>query len=133
MIELDYAFLADYAAVQDSKLTVVGASFTQLRVPELPVQFMLHIAGRVRCSPDISEAPLHLTITPPDESYRIEADVSLGVPPDSVPYGSPPGTVGLLFAVGAPMPLPVSGLYEVTIDIEGVRVRTLRFEAIEGQ
>ena len=49
MLDLDYAFLADYATIQNGTLTAVGASLTSLEVDSLPSVAMFSFAGRLRC------------------------------------------------------------------------------------
>jgi hypothetical protein len=45
--ELDYAFLAEYAAVSPhGTLTAVGASFTRVAYPSFPAQQLMAVAGR---------------------------------------------------------------------------------------
>ena len=52
MAELDYAFLADYATISEGRLTAVGASFTHVFVPQLPVEISFAVAGRLRVRED---------------------------------------------------------------------------------
>ena len=66
MLELDYAFLADFATIQDGTLTVVGASFTRMVVTEYPTFALLGVAGRIRCDePDRNTINVTLRITSP--------------------------------------------------------------------
>lgn len=75
MLELDYAFLADFATIQDGTLTVVGASFTRMVVTEYPTFALLGVAGRIRCDePDRNTINVTLRITSPGaEPTTIEA------------------------------------------------------------
>lgn len=116
MIELDYAFLADYAAVQNGKLTVVGASFTDLLVSELPSETMLSVAGRVRCAVEVPSVGIKIEVSPPNDDYRITAELELGDLHLQADYGE---KRGVLFAVQLSLSLPTTGLYEVSIDVDG--------------
>ena len=75
MLEFDYAFLADFATIQDGTLTVVGASFTRMVVTEYPTFALLGVAGRIRCDePDRNTINVTLRITSPGaEPTTIEA------------------------------------------------------------
>ena len=127
MAVLDYAFLADYAAVEGGKLNVLGASFTEVRVGGFPAQQQLFVAGRVRGSITESSPELKLTVTSPDESFRIEGVVELSV--DGLePYFE--DRVGLLFAIGVPVPLNAPGLYVVQVDVNDLESRTLKFTTV---
>ena len=77
MIELDYAFLAEYATIQDNKLTTIGASFTRMQVLTIPTEATLSVAGRIRTPSDIDELTLHVRATPPDQSYQLDGSLAL--------------------------------------------------------
>lgn len=126
MIELDYAFLADYAAVQEGKLTVVGASFTRIRVSAVPSLLNLSIAGRLRTSVDVHAVSMKLAIEPPENQFRIEAGLELKDGGNS--YAD---KQGILFAAQMALPIPALGFYTVTLDIGGTTGidRVLKFEA----
>lgn len=123
--ELDYAFLAEFAKVDRGLLTVMGASYTHVFFPKLPVTHMLYVAGRIRA--DVDEAPiLSLKATSPGKRYEINFEMVPTGLGELRPYN---GEVGILFAVAGPIPLIEAGLYQVYIDLDGVKVRTLAFEA----
>lgn len=126
MAELDYAYLADFAAVQEGKLNAIGASFTFVRVHQVPAIHTLFIAGRVRAGIEDGDVPISVQITPPDESYKIDMGGFLNAGPDAIPYGD--GKVGLLFVVNAQLPLVATGLYTVIVSVEGNVARRLAFE-----
>jgi hypothetical protein len=44
MAELDYAFIAEFAKVENEKLTAVGASYLEVRTPAFPVQHSFSVA-----------------------------------------------------------------------------------------
>jgi len=46
--ELDYAYLAEFAKVENNSLTAVGASYTHVEADRLPVIHTVYVAGRVR-------------------------------------------------------------------------------------
>lgn len=130
MIELDYAFLADYAAIQESKLTAVGASFTRMMVREMPGQVMLSVAGRVRVSTDIDELNLAVRATAPDQTYQLDGTLTISDLKHLAEYGE--GKRGAMFALQFNLPLTTFGTYVIEVDIletEGVD-RILKFEAV---
>lgn len=124
MLELDYAFLAEYATVKDGSLTTVGGSYTHVVVDALPTDHLLSLAGRVRASEDVEPFKVSLTIEAPEGAYRIGMDTTLSRSASSRPYD---GKVGILFAATTLMPLPSEGLYWVTVMLEDEPVRRLGF------
>lgn len=125
--DLDYAFLAEYAKVEaQGTLTVVGASFTRLRVPTLPAAIPLAVAGRLRVA--TGETPVQLRVVfsgPSDASPRI--DVETEIPAEGAePYD---GRLGLLFAIGTNWPIQEYGIFSIEISLDGSLVRTLKFHA----
>lgn len=130
MAELDYAFLAEYAKVSEGLLTSVGASYTFVRATQLPLQYTLVVAGRVRTT--IEHRPrLGFAFESPGAQYNIRVEAEMGTE-DARPYG-PEGTVGILFVASAPIVLTDFGLYVVTLELDGEHARTLRFEVESGR
>lgn len=126
MAELDYAYLADFATVQEGKLSAIGASFTHIAAVTFPSALQTSIAGRVRTSLNEGPIALGVKITPPGGEYEIEFSGMLS-PGDTIrPYAG--DRLGVLFAFNAGIPLPSAGLYEVTLSIEGQTVRRLAFD-----
>lgn len=123
--ELDYAYLADFAQVSDGKITSVGASFTHVRTIQFPTAFPLSVAGRIRVPKTVETVALSIDISPESGDYNIHFDGLLETK-EARPYGD---KVGLLFAFSTQALLPAAGLYLVKISIEGVLVRTLKFDA----
>src|SRR5699024_3870914 len=79
MAELDYAFLADYAVVENGRLTAVGASFTHLQVPSLPFQKSLSAALRVRVPAAASTFDLKIELRAPENAWVLGADLPVDV------------------------------------------------------
>ncbi|MFB9776350.1 DUF6941 family protein [Brevibacterium otitidis] len=125
MAELDYAFLADYATISEGRLTAVGASFTHVFVPQLPVEISFAVAGRLRVRED-EEAP-ELKVRFAAEESNFEATVSGVVhrSPESLPYD---GKVGILFTLAAGVPVAYEGLVQVEIFVNGEHQRYLAYE-----
>ncbi|WP_174721948.1 DUF6941 family protein [Actinomyces qiguomingii] len=137
MLELDYAFLAEYASIQDGNLTTVGGSFTRLVTPQLPVQAFLAVAGRIRCDePQRETVDVTIRITSPgDDQLKIEATNRLDASETThAPYDG--HKRGIIFAAQIGVPLIEAGTYTVEVDIdetEGVD-RVLKFEVVtEGR
>lgn len=136
MLELDYAFLADFATIQDGRLTVVGASFTRMVVTEYPTFALLGVAGRIRCDePDRNTINVTLRITSPGvEPTTIEAINAL----DASEKTNPPYDKhrrGIVFAVQVNLPVLEEGTHTVEVDLDetdGVD-RTLKFEVLRPQ
>ena len=136
MLELDYAFLADFATIQDGTLTVVGASFTRMVVTEYPTFALLGVAGRTRCDePDRNTINVTLRITSPGaEPTTIEAVNALDASEKANhPYDK--HRRGIVFAVQVNLPVLEEGTYTVEVDLDetdGVD-RTLKFEVLRPQ
>jgi hypothetical protein len=131
MAELDYAFLAEYAKVEAGKLTVVGASFHDIRPPSLPVHHLLFVAGRVRAPEDTETIGIRIRINPPGSDVNVVVDGTVTVGDD--PATRYDGKVGVLFTAGVPVPLAAEGLCEIFVDIDEVEQRRLAFEVIAPQ
>ena len=125
--ELDYAYLADYAAVEGGRLTAVGASFTHVQTATLPVVKMLSVAGRVRTSDDSEGFRLGVMLRSPDGEWALGFDGFVDAA-GARPYD---GKKGVLFALQTSVTLTTAGLYTVDISIEGQPVRTLKFDVTE--
>lgn len=125
MAELDYAFVAEYAKVeQGGSLTSVGASYTHLTVPSLPVQHLLCVAGRIRAGVD--ELPeIGVEIQSPGGNFKLGINM---VTTDVSGYRPYDGKIGLLFAANTFIPILVAGLYEVHIAVDGSLARRLAFD-----
>lgn len=131
MLDLDYAFLADYAAIQEGKLTTVGASFTRMRVPVVPTQAFFAVAGRIRCDePDRQDVGIRIRVVGPgDEPLTVEAENRLDISETTnPPYDA--HRRGTIFALQVGLPILVAGTYSVSIDLEDTEGidRLLRFE-----
>jgi hypothetical protein len=131
MLELDYAFLAEYASIQGSHLTAVGASFTRMEAQEMPLQAFFAVAGRIRCDePERESINLTVRVTSPgEEPLRIEATNQLDASEATVrPYCG--HKRGVVFALQMALPLMETGTYAVEVDIDGTEGvdRVLKFE-----
>ncbi|MCG7432459.1 hypothetical protein MHK71_08080 [Kocuria indica] len=122
--ELDYAFLAEYARVEDDGLTAVGASYTQVAVATLPVTYTIYVAGRFRTPQNADPFSVAVTFDPGDDQSRVQLQTTMDPQREGRPYA---GKTGVTFAVGFPVHLPNPGLYEVRIELNEVMVRRLAF------
>ncbi|MDP9904546.1 DUF6941 family protein [Arthrobacter bambusae] len=129
MAELDYAFLAEFAKVENNQLTVVGASYTHVYTGSLPANHILYVAGRVRSTEGEEPPVLGIKFRSPAEGLEIGVDSSLTAE-EARPYA---GKIGLTFAVGLGVPLMTEGLYEVYVELDGVEVRRLAFDLALGE
>lgn len=132
MLELDYAFLADFATIQDGKLTTVGGSFTKLIASEFPSQALIAVAGRVRCDePEVDVIPVTVRVMSPDDvGMTVEATTELDASEERhAPYEG--HRRGIVFALQMNLPILSAGVYTVEIDLEGTDGvdRTLKFRA----
>lgn len=127
--ELDYAFLADYAQVQNDKLTVVGASFTQMFTPSFPADLNFFIAGRIRVPEQEHFFELDLRVQMPnvagEDPFTITMNGHNMADPNAHRYD---GKYGMLFTAGISAPAFTEGLVEVLVDINGEQVRRLAFD-----
>lgn len=125
MAELDYAFLADHAQVENGRLFVTGASFTHVQTGGFPSGLRMSVAGRIRAEESSDSTDVVIDITSPgDDGYKLEMAATISDSDGVRPYD---GKVGRLFAFGTDLPIPVEGLYEVNISVDGVHARRLAF------
>lgn len=124
MAELDYAFLADYATIQDGKLTAVGASFVQLRAP-LPFIRAITVAGRIRTPQDAGDIELSAEFEAPGDTPVFRSSTTLSHSVSSQRYAD---KVGILFVVTQQLRFTETGLCAVRLRLDGEDVRTLKFE-----
>lgn len=125
MAELDYAYLADYAQIENGKISALGASYTHAIVPALPTGWSTTVVGRVRVPEDAEPVLLRIELTPPDDSFKLQYEGMLEQQPGFRPYR---GLVGLLFTVTAQVPLPAVGLYRFNVWLDDMHVRELAFD-----
>lgn len=125
MAELDYAYLADYAQIENGKVSALGASYTHAIVPALPTAWSTTVVGRVRVLQGAEPAMLRIQINPPDDSFELQYEGLLEQQPGFRPYR---GRVGLLFTVTAQVPLPAVGLYRFNVWLDDQHVRELAFD-----
>lgn len=125
MAELDYAYLADYAQIENGKISALGASYTHAIVPTLPVGWMTSVVGRIRASEDEAPPTVRIAINPPGETYQLNFESIIPRSPDVRPYQ---GKVGLLFTVTAQIPLNAAGLYTFDLFVNDEHARKLAFE-----
>ncbi|MGO9382181.1 MAG: DUF6941 family protein [Mycobacterium sp.] len=130
MAELDYAFIAEFAKVENGKLTAVGASYIDVRPPVLPAPHTLSVAGRIRAPEDTKAVGLTIRVNPPGNAMNMVVDWQMEPGPETVPYD---GKIGVLFAVSAAILLTTEGLCEVFIDVDKVRQRRLAFRVVAPQ
>lgn len=126
MADLDYAFLADYAAVENGRLTAVGASYTHATVARLEGGWVTAVAGRLRTKVGAEPVQLNIVIGPESGIYSFRFEDELRPDEQARPYGE--GTIGVLFASLFTLPILVAGMYKCDVYFDGVLVRTLRFE-----
>jgi len=125
VIELDYAYLADYATVADGKLSAIGASFTHAKVAPGVESMNLSLAGRFRAPEDTTGARVQVEVQGPGDRFNVKADAVIEVTNPGRPYG---GKIGILFAFNLTIPVVGTGLYVVTLYLEGEQVRRLAFD-----
>lgn len=126
MAELDYAFLADFAQVENGRLTAVGASFTHAQVDSLNQGWIMSVAGRVRTTEGAAPVGLRIEVGPESEFFMLRFEDELVPDAKARAYGS--GTVGVLFAALVSLPLMTGGLYVCRVFLDDVLVRRLAFE-----
>jgi hypothetical protein len=122
MAELDYAFIAEFAKVENGKLTAVGASYIDVRPPVFPAAHSLSVAGRIRAPEGTDAIDLRVRIIPPGNAMNIALQWSMQPGPETVPYD---GKIGVLFAVSAGIAFVAEGLCEIFVDIDNVQQRRL--------
>jgi hypothetical protein len=129
MAELDYAFIAEFAKVENGKLTAVGASYLEVRTPAFPVQHSFSVAGRIRAPEDTTAIALLIRINPPG-NMNIVVNGTLTPDAETVRYD---GKLAVLFAATTSMTLVGPGLCEIFVDIDGQQQRRLAFNIVAPQ
>jgi len=125
MAELDYAYLADYAQIENGKISALGASYTHAVIETLPATWMTSIVGRVRSSEDEGPVVLRIEVNPPSDGYKMRFEGEVPKTSDMRPYR---GKVGLLFTVTAQIPMAETGLYTFDVFVNDEHARRLAFE-----
>jgi hypothetical protein len=130
MPDLDYAFIAEYARVDPGgKLTAIGASYTEVPVPQLPVSHLLSVAGRIRSTLESEPARLRVVLKPPGGNVSLSLESELRPGADLRPYDG--DKVGIVFALTTVVPLTTPGLCEVRLFLDDQEVRLLMFEVTQ--
>jgi hypothetical protein len=124
-VELDYAYLAEFAQVSNGKITAVGASFTHVSASAFPLHFAVSVAGRIRVSKETETVALSIGVSPESGEYKVDFDGLLSTS-GSRPYGE---KIGILFALTTQVFVPRPGVYEFKISLEGAPARDLKFQA----
>jgi hypothetical protein len=111
MAELEFAFLAEYVRLDaGGTWSALGAGFTTIWASALPAQQIFSVAGRLVLDPDEESASVQISITGPDEAFRIVSQALV------TPRGGPlfdtdeDGRVPVTFASGGVLALPSLGL-----------------------
>lgn len=123
-IELDYAYLAEFAQVSDGKITAVGASFTHVSASVFPLHFAVSVAGRIRVSNETESVALSVAVAPESGEYKVDFDGLLSTG-GSRHYGE---KIGILFALTTQVFVPRPGVFEFLISLEGAAARKLKFQ-----
>lgn len=123
-VELDYAYLAEFAQVSNGKITAVGASFTHVSASTFPLHFAVSVAGRIRANKEIETVSLSIEVSPESGEYKVDFDGLLSTS-GSRPYGD---KIGILFALTTQVFVPRPGVYEFKISLEGTSARDLKFQ-----
>lgn len=128
MAELDYAFLAEYATVQNGTLTAVGGSFINIR-GQVPFHRSLAVAGRIRASEDTAEFEVSVEFKMPGSDPALQV---AGMVTPSVADHAYDGKLAVLFVVNQTIAFAEPGLAVVEIRIDGDHARTLKFDVLDS-
>lgn len=128
--ELDYAFLAEFAKIDNGTLNVVGASFTQVDATSFPGMLELSVAGRVRRLENDEPPLLSIRFFADQEAGElVSMERVLEDEENAVRYA---GKIASVFVLRGPLYLAEAGLYKCEISLNGEVVRTLAFEALQA-
>lgn len=127
MTELDYAFVAEFAKVDGGKLTAIGASYMEVRVPSFPYHHVVAVAGRIRAEREADPFPFKVSFNAPGGNAELVLEGTID--PQSSPhvYGE---TAAVLFSVTNTVLMTEPGLCEIFIYINGEEVRRLAFDVL---
>lgn len=126
MAELDYAFIADSAQVEQGRLFVLGGSFTHVRASGFPSSLQAAVAGRVRTRVGTGPVEIGVSISPPGDKYKINLQGLIQEDSNARPYDG--DKIGILFAVTFDIPLVSAGLYTLELNVDGEHARRLAFD-----
>jgi hypothetical protein len=122
--ELEYAVLADFAAVDDQgALTVVGAHRAAFTVVGTPNQHVVCVGGRLFLARREPPALLSLGAVTPEGEVPVVAQW----PVEARPGPLVDGRLAVSFAATLVAPVPAGGEYALTLSVNGELVRRLPF------
>ncbi len=124
--ELDYAFLAGYAAIRNGSLTALDASFTEMRVPQTQQKIEFSLAGRIRADAQAQAVPLRIEVVLPGDYAVAVVDVALPTS-NAVRYD---GKAGVMFSFRFNLPAVNLGLHVIRVSVDGGTPRELKFDLI---
>ena len=112
-MDIEYAVLADYVDIVNSKLYQMGGGWDITTVAAMPASLRLGVALGVRLGWDETDRPVPVTIVVENddgqEFLRVEGTLQV-----SRPEGLPPGSTQLSqIAANLPLTVPVAGGYRV--------------------
>lgn len=127
MAELDYAYLADYARIQEGTITAVGASFTHMFTSRFPTQADVALAGRVRVVAGEKDPELEIVVASVKNDVTMTVTGVIAPGPQTFVYD---GKQGILFTLNIVVPMSEPDLVTVDVMLNGEKVRRLAFEML---
>ncbi len=125
--ELDYAFLASYAAIRDGSLTALDASFTVMAFQRMGSIVHFSLAGRIRADEQAQSVPMKVELFMPGDPIPVRASIDIDLSTEGAARYD--GKLGLLFALQFDAPVTAEGLCQVRILIDNEEARVLKFDA----
>lgn len=130
MAELDYAFLADFASIQEGRLTAVGGSFTHMDVPMLPTRVEFSLAARVRVLEEEEPVELEVRISAPQSNSNLSVTGQVAAGPHARVYD---GKKGILVTFKAELLITYEELVTVDVVVNGQHARRLAFDVVVAE
>ncbi|HDS73989.1 MAG TPA: hypothetical protein ENN56_00460 [Firmicutes bacterium] len=129
-MDLEFAFLCDYADLGNNKLHAMGIGIDTLyleSVPSLHPGFVAVVSIRFQRT-EIGEKPSNLVIMGPDGEIVAKADGTL-----SVKSGHGPGNTSIHRLIVALRPIPIQrfGPYSVRCVVNGQEIANIPFQVVK--
>jgi len=136
-MRLDWAILANAAEVREGLVNVLSAGWNVSYSAQFPATFFGAVAAVVLLHPSEVPNPHRVQVQVSDANGTVSHDpVAAVIPGGVVPVGPfPPTTeVPLALAINLTgLPVPAPGIYVVNLIVDGVHLKSMPIQVIQGE
>ena len=127
MAELDFLMLADHVKVEGGQVSLLGGGFDRVFTTAVPAPHVIGVVARVLFTESECNQRHHVEMAfRQDQQLLAQAGGEVGATPaEDAPPGWP---VAALFGFNLQLILPVEGIYQVDLRLDGAVLRTQLFE-----